>query len=404
MPPGSVSSRRPRGRGGEAGTSGTSWSKILLVYVSGLVAAMALGKIAPAGPRLQPDLGLTLTQLGWVMSALTAVAALLGAPAGVWIRHLGVQRTLVVGLGVMAAAGGIGAAAWSAGAMVTSRIVEGGGYLLVVVAGPSLIVRLARRQDQAAALALWGTFIPVGLAASAVLGGMLTSALGWRGWLGLAAVLSMVTSVIAALTLPLDQANPAASRQPLRPSSLGRSALLAAGFCSISLIGVAILSLLPTFLVEQHDTSMAAAGAATAVVSFSSVPGSLITGWLIRRGLGLSRLGMAGLAMPAAAVPAFLADGALASGVIAAVVLLLIYGGMIAGMFAAVPRIAQDQGLLDLTNGLVAQLGSLGSLLGPPLFSAVVTAAGWAAVAPLTLAFTLVGLGLWMAALRRQRG
>jgi hypothetical protein len=117
----------------------------------------------------------------------------------------------------------------------------------------------------------------------------------------------------------------------------------------------------------------------------------------------LRALAAAGLLIPAAAVPVFLRDGALGVSVAAAIALLLVYGGVIAGMFAAVPRVVQDPSHLDLANGMLAQLGSLGTLLGPPLFSAVVTTAGWVAVAPVALAFTLTGLGLLLAALAPRR-
>ena len=56
--------------------------EILLLYAAGLIASSFLGKIAPIGPPLQQDLGLTLAQLGWMVSGITAVAAVLGAGVG----------------------------------------------------------------------------------------------------------------------------------------------------------------------------------------------------------------------------------------------------------------------------------------------------------------------------------
>ena len=53
----------------------TRWSSVLLLYGVGLIASSFLGKIAPVGPLLQRDLGLTLAQLGWMVSMITAVAA-----------------------------------------------------------------------------------------------------------------------------------------------------------------------------------------------------------------------------------------------------------------------------------------------------------------------------------------
>ncbi len=378
--------------------------KILIVYACGVLAAIALGKIAPVGPLLQSDFGLSLTQLGWMMSAITTVTALLGAPAGLWARRHGARLALLVGLAVIAAAGELGAASWGATTLVASRVLEGIGYLFIVTSGPSLIARLTRNEEAALALALWGTFIPVGLAASAVLGGVLALNIGWRGWLGLTSALPAIAAVLAAVALPADKGEEAIRRPPLRLSGLARPGLLAAGFCSISPIGVAVLGVLPIFLVEQRGVGLAYAGVATAIVSFSSVPGSLLVGWLMRRGIGLRVLLLGGLLIPAVAVLVFRRDGTFGVSVAAAIALLLVYGGMIAGMFATVPRVIQDPSHLDLANGFLAQLGSLGTLLGPPVFSAAVTAAGWVAIAPVALAFALAGLGLWTAALATRRG
>ena len=60
----------------------------------------------------------------------------------------------------------------------------------------------------------------------------------------------------------------------------------------------------------------------------------------------------------------------------AAAVILLANGIVVSAMFAAVPRFARQPARIALGNGLVAQLGSLGTLLGPPLFGGAITAFG----------------------------
>ena len=93
-----VASRRPGGANPVAG-------RILLLYAAGLIASSFLGKIAPIGPPLGQDLGLTLAQLGWMISSITTVAAVLGAGVGVWLARLGARRALLLGLTIMAGAG-----------------------------------------------------------------------------------------------------------------------------------------------------------------------------------------------------------------------------------------------------------------------------------------------------------
>jgi predicted MFS family arabinose efflux permease len=376
----------------------TPWGKLLLVCAAGVPAAIALGKIGVVGPLLRPDLGLSLPQLGLAVSAITVVAALLGTPAGLWTGGYGPRRTLLAGLAVMAVAAAGGAAAWGLGALLGARLLEGVGFLLVVVAAPDLLVRLSRGADRAAALALWGTVIPVGLAVGGIAGGALAPALGWRGWLGLSAVLPALAAVAVVAAIPPDPPRRGGARPPLRLSGLGGTAPLAGGFCGLCLVGIAVVSLLPTFLVGERGSGLGTAGAATAVVAFASVPGSLAAGWLLRRGTRLRLLSVTVLAMPLAALPAFRSGGALAVVVAAAAAIMLANGVAVAAAFAALPEVVSDPGQIALAIGVMTQLGSTGTLLGAPLFGAVVAAADWSAFAPLLLLVTLLTLGLLLVA------
>jgi predicted MFS family arabinose efflux permease len=392
----------------------TSWPKVVLACAAGIPAAIALGKIALVAPLIRSDLGLSLPQLGWAISAITAVAALLGTPAGIWTRRYGARRTLLSGLAVMAVSGSASAVAWGLGVLLAARVVEGIGYLLVVVAAPDLLVRLTqgRAADRSAALALWGTVIPIGLAVGGTMGGLLAQAIGWRGWLGVTGALPLLAAVAVAAAIPPDPAAAAhpAAAQPaasprLRRRGLGGPVLLAGGFCGLCLMGIAVISLLPTFLVGQRGVGLGSAGIAVGIVALASVPGSLAASWLLRHGAGLRLLSLTILVMPVAALVAFSTGGvaSVAAGVAAAAVLMLASGVAIGGVFAAAPGLVSHPGQIALAIGLLTQLGSVGTLLGAPLFGSVVAATGWSAVAPLVGVMTLLSLGLLLAA-SAQRG
>jgi hypothetical protein len=75
-------------------------------------------------------------------------------------------------------------------------------------------------------------------------------------------------------------------------------------------------------------------------------------------------------------------------------------GGVFARLgFALLPRLATEPGQMVRANGVLAQCGASGSLLGPPAMAACVQAGGWSAAALLGLAVSLVALPLaWRAA------
>ena len=64
----------------------------------------------------------------------------------------------------MAVAAALCAAANDAATLLAGRTLAGIGYLLVVVAGPSLMAATAEPRHQPMTLSLWGTFVPTGIA------------------------------------------------------------------------------------------------------------------------------------------------------------------------------------------------------------------------------------------------
>jgi CP family cyanate transporter-like MFS transporter len=67
--------------------------------------------------------------------------------------------------------------------------------------------------------------------------------------------------------------------------------------------------------------------------------------------------------------------------------------------FALLPRLATRPGQMVKANGLLAQCGASGSLLGPPTMAACVQFGGWPAAAVLGGVVSLIALPLaWRAA------
>ena len=78
----------------------TAW----LVVLAGVVAALQVGKLPPALPALQADLGLTLVQSGFLLSIVQLAGLSLAVFMGLWADGMGLKRSMLSGLCLLALA------------------------------------------------------------------------------------------------------------------------------------------------------------------------------------------------------------------------------------------------------------------------------------------------------------
>ena len=159
--------------------------------------------------------------------------------------------------------------------------------------------------------------------------------------------------------------------------NLAAPLLLACGFGALSLMTVAIVSLLPSYLSTQMGMSVTAAGATTAVVAAASIPGNACAAILLRRGVRPGLLACSMLACPALAAAAFAAATPLPARVGAAAALIFAVGIAASGAYASLPRVTRRIDDLPVANGVMIQLGSLGALTGPPILAAITGLRHW---------------------------
>jgi len=387
---------------------GREWVRPASTIAAGVLAGVSLGKVGPVSAQVGRAFGLSPFALGATISLITLVGAVLAAPAGQWLRDRDPGPWLAAGLAVMAVAGGaMTLVPPSRAALICLRAVEGAGYLLIVVGGPGVLIRQVSAGRARAALALWGICTPAGFAVSAAAGGLAASRAGWQDWFAaLAAACAVLAGVVLALARGQRRDAPAAP-PPADPGRLplAGALLLACGFGALSLMAVAILSLLPTYLIQRGLTP-AAAGAATAVAAAASIPGNACAAALLRRGVRPGLLACSMLACPALAGVTFARAVPLPAAVGGAAVLIFPVGIAASAGYASLPEVTRSRRDLPLANGIMIQLGSVGALIGPPVFAAVTGLRHWQLIAYLAIPAVIVGAAAMASATlaRRQAG
>ncbi len=82
------------------------------------------------------------------------------------------------------------------------RVLEGFGFLLVVLPAPGLVRQLVPGAKLNSMIGVWGAYMPFGTATALLLGPWCIAALGWRGWWWLLGAVSLGDGRLLARRVP----------------------------------------------------------------------------------------------------------------------------------------------------------------------------------------------------------
>ncbi len=357
----------------------------LIIFAAGVCAALHIGKLPPAITTLRDALGMTLVEAGFLLSLVQLGGMTCGVAFGVLADVVGLRRSMVIGLGVLAAASAVGGLAGSVAMLMLLRAVEGFGFLLVVLPAPGLLRRLVPPQRMSRVFGLWAAYMPLAIALALLIGPLVIGAVGWRAWWWALAALSLAMAVVLLRQVPAVHAAHAADG----PSWLERLRrtlaepgpwLVALIFATYSGQWLAVIGFLPTIYM-QAGVSGAATGVLTALAAAANTVGNIGAGRLLHRGHASGRLlviGFVTMVLMAAATFAG-SDGAglPAWARFIAVLLFSGVGGLIpATLFGLAIRVASSEGTQSTTIGWMQQWSAFGQFSGPPLVAWVTSLAG----------------------------
>ena len=354
----------------------TDWSRVVLLYAAGLLAAMQFAKVS----LVLDDLAAIYpgAPVTFLVSAVAVVGVLAGIVAGQVVARVGARRAILWAVAGSALASILQATLPPFAVLMLLRLAEGAGHLALVVALPTLMAASASDSDRPVVMALWGTFFGVGFALAALLLRVLPDA---------SAVLLMHGVTLAVLWPVLWRLLPATPgaaglRTGFVASHLAiwsRARLMAPG------VGhglyTSLFIALVTFLPGALDALWLAP-----LLPLTNLAGTVGAGFAAKR-IAASALVTAGFAAAAAGFALLWVTGS-------AWVALTTMGatGVIAGAgFAAVPWLNRDRADQARANGGMAQLGNVGTFTGTPLLGAALAGGGVGTMLGLAVAICVIG-------------
>jgi len=156
------------------------WAALALVVAAQFMVVLDLAIVNVALATIKSDLGFSQAGLQWVITSYAIVFGGFLLLGGRLADLLGRRRMFVVGVTLFTLSSALCGLAWSAGSLVGFRALEGLGGALLAPAGLSLLMTTFQEgRDRNVALGIWGAASGSGAAVGVLLGGVLTSTLGW---------------------------------------------------------------------------------------------------------------------------------------------------------------------------------------------------------------------------------
>jgi EmrB/QacA subfamily drug resistance transporter len=154
---------------------------LILLATADFVVILDSSIVNIALPSIERGLHFSLANLSWVVNAYVLSFGGFLLLGGRLADLLGRRRLFVVGLGVFSAASLAGGLAQSEAWLIGARAVQGLGAAMLAPAALSLVTAIFQEgSERNKALSIWGAVAGSGAAAGVLLGGVLTSGLGWR--------------------------------------------------------------------------------------------------------------------------------------------------------------------------------------------------------------------------------
>ena len=134
-----------------------------------------------AVPSMHREFGGPMSGLQWIVNAYTIVFASFVLTCGALGDRYGAKRLYQLGLGLFTAMSLGCALAPSVGALIALRMLQGLGAAAMLPASLALLRHAFRDPlERARAISFWASIVSLGFAAGPALGGVFTSAFGWR--------------------------------------------------------------------------------------------------------------------------------------------------------------------------------------------------------------------------------
>ena len=184
------------------------WAALALIVTAQFMVILDVAIVNVALPSIRTDLDFSQTSPQWVVSAYAIFFGGMLLLGGRLADLLGRRRLFVAGLLLFGASSLLCGIAWSETSLVAFRAIQGvGGALLAPAALSLLMTTFAEGPERNRALGIYGAASGSGAAAGVLLGGVLTSYLGWSWIFFVNVPVGIAAAALAPVLVPESRAD-----------------------------------------------------------------------------------------------------------------------------------------------------------------------------------------------------
>lgn len=249
--------------------------------------------VAPLTSDLKSAMGLSDTQLGWLLPVFILVYMVAAPLFGAWGDRGSRTRPIALGIGIWSIATLLSGLTHSYPHLLATRALVGIGEAAVVAIAPALLADLFPPQGRARVYAILNMAIPVGAALGYVVGGQVGAHFGWRAAFFVAGAPGIALA-LAALWLPdpprgIQEGGPRAAAAPaagplgiyLDLCKRGRFMLVVLGYAAYTFALGGLAYWMPTFLERVRGVPKATAATHFGLIVLGTgIVGTMAGGWL----------------------------------------------------------------------------------------------------------------------------
>jgi len=157
-----------------------AWWTLVAVSLGTFMLLLDITIVVVALPDIQKALGAGFSDVQWTIDAYSLSLASLLLASGSVADLFGRRRTFTAGLLIFAAASLLCGLSQSAGMLIAFRAVQGIGGAAMFATSLALLAQTFQGKARGIAFGIWGAVIAVSTMLGPLLGGALTSGIGWR--------------------------------------------------------------------------------------------------------------------------------------------------------------------------------------------------------------------------------